>query len=622
MLLQGRTPFDVDISADGKRVAFVVLEHVPGEQKARPRIWVTETKNANPRPFLSGKRSEICPRWSPDGKQLAFITPPEGEKEKPQLHLVAAEGGTPRLVCKMPNGVSELAWAPDGSRISFLSLEGEEPKSDPKVLQAERHNRLWAVRPDQALPEAITQVDLTIREYTWSQDSKQLAVYYSQGSDHTDWYHSHIGVVSAEGGAVRKVVHLSLPASSLAWSHDGQYIAYLSGKWSDPGRGSGDIFLASLEHGEVRNLTPGITCSPSWCCWMPGDQQLLYTSVKGLTHQVSLLNIADGVSRVLEEDFVMTRDQPWLAITPDRRTFAAIHSTGQRPVDVWFGALNVVDEQPESIAWQRLTHLNRLVEETLEITPTERISYQSIDGLRIEGLFTPPVHARKGELPPLYVEVHGGPSGAYCDSWYAVTQIFTHQGYAVFRPNYRGSWGYGAAFADAVTGDMGGKDLQDILSGVEYLVQQGKVDGNRVAIGGWSNGGFLSAWAVTQTDRFKAAMMGAGVSDWLNQHAQSNIPDADVLLIGADPLEENAPYLRSSPLTFAKNVTTPTLILHGEADPCVPVAQAYAFYRALRERNVPVECVIYPREGHGVVEYDHFCDVVERMLRWFEKYVR
>ena len=617
-----RTPVDLDISADGRRVAFMVVEYVPGEQKRRPRIWVTDTEHREPRPFLSGRSAETCPRWSPDGKQLAFITLPEGEKEKPQLHVIAAEGGTPRLVCKMPNGVSNLAWAPDGSRISFLALEGEEPKDDPKVLQPARHKRLWTVYPDQALPSVITPENLTIREYTWSHDSKQLAVYYSEGPDETDWYHSHIGVVAANGGAVREVVHLHLPASSLTWSPDDTSIVYHSGKWSDPGRGAGEMFLVSLADGRVRNLTPGITCSPTWSCWLPDGRELLYTAVKGLTHQVGLLDIADGTTRVLEEDFVMWFDQPWLSTTPDCRSFATIHSTGQQPPDIWSGTLDFVDERPASITWKRLSRLSPLIEETREIAPTERISYTGVDGQRIEGLFTAPARSEDGRLPPLYVEVHGGPSGAYCDGWFFATHIFTAHGYAIFRPNYRGSWGHGAAFADAVIGDMGGKDLQDILSGVEALVQQGKVDGNRVCIGGWSNGGFLSAWAVTQTDRFRAAMVGAGITDWHNMHAQSNIPDADILLLAADPLEDSDAYRRCSPITYAARVTTPTLILHGEDDPAVPVAQAYAFYRALRERNVPVECAIYPREGHGVVEHDHVRDTIERQLRWFEKYMK
>lgn len=622
MLLEARTPIDLDISNDGKRVAFTVMENIPGEQKHRLRIWVTDTTTREARPFLSGKRDEICPRWSPDGKYLAFITQPGGEKEKPQLHLIAAEGGTSRLVCKMPNGVSELAWAPDGSRITFLALEGEQPKSDPKVITPARHNRLWAIYPDQALPEPLTPTDLTVREYTWSPDSKRIALYYSSGSDLTNWYHSHIGVVSSAGGTVRKVVHLSWPARKLAWSPDSQQIAYISGQWSDPGRGSGDIFSVSLKDEQVRNLTPGIGCSPTWCCWLPNGRQLLYTAVKGVSHQVGLLDAADGAITVLEEDFVMYRDQPWLAITPDRRHCATIRSTDQQPFDTWSGALSFADGQPASIEWHRLSQLNPLIEETVEMAKTERITYESVDGWHIDGLFTPPVNAKHGELPPLYVEVHGGPSGTSCDTWYHVTHFFTNNGFAVFRPNYRGSWGHGAAFADAVLGDMGGKEFQDILNGVEYLVQQGKVDGNRVCIGGWSNGGFLSAWAISQSKRFRAAMVGAAITEWLNQHAQSNIPDADIMLLGADPLENPNAYYRCSPMTFANRVTTPALILHGEDDPVVPVAQAYAFYRALRERNVPTECVIYPREGHGVAEHDHLGDVLQRQLRWFEKYIQ
>lgn len=621
-LLEMRMPLDLDMSADGKRVACVVAEYVPGKQKHRQRIWVTETEQGEARPFLNGQREETCPRWSPDGKHLAFLTRPEGEKTKPQIHLVPAEGGTPQILCIMPNGVSNLAWAPDGSCISFLTQDGDTAHDDPKVIQPARPRRLWIVRPDQALPAVITPENLTIREYTWAPDSTQLAVYYSEGPEETDWYHSHIGVVAATGGAIRKVVHLSLPARSLAWSPDGEHLAYLSGKWSDPGRGAGDIFLVSLINGQVRNLTPGIACSPAWCCWLPDGRELLYTAIQGLTHQVSLLEVASGITRVLVEDFVMQWDQPQLRITPDRRRCATIHSTGQQPYDIWSGTLNVVDGRATGMTWMRCSRLSPLIEETWEITPTERISYISSDGRRIEGLFTPPARRKENRLPPLYVEVHGGPSGADSDRWHFTTHIFTAHGYAVLRPNYRGSWGYGAAFAEEVIGDMGGKDLQDILSGVEYLTRQGLVDGKRVCIGGWSNGGFLSAWAITQTSRFKAAMVGAGVTDWYTMHAQTNIPDADVLLLAADPQEDSDAYRRCSPVTYVSRVTTPTLLLHGENDPVVPVTQAYIFYRALRKHNIPVECVIYPREGHGAAEHDHLYDIFERQLRWFETYVK
>jgi len=620
-LLDMRFPSDANIAPDGKRVAFVLRAFPPGEQKHRGHIWMVDSADGQPHPFVAGKREEHSPRWSPDGKQLAFIAQEEGDKEKPQVYLMSAEGGTTTRLCKMPNGVSDLQWSPDGSRISFISLEGEEPRKDPKVIGPDRHRRLWAIRPDHAIPEPITPAGMTVWEYSWSPDSKHLALYYSRGPEETDWYHGQIGVVAAEGGAVRQVTQLTWQARALAWSPDSKQIAYISGRWSDPGRGSGDIFIMALESGEIRNVTPGITSSPSWCCWFPDGRHLLYTACKDVTHQIGMIDSNDGTVTLLEEDFVMQWDQPRLSVTPDCRNFAITHSNCRQPSDVWSGELIYEGEKPQSVQWKRLSRLNPLVEETLPLAATQRIHYTSVDGWRIDGLFTPPLTHKDGVLPPLYVDVHGGPSGAECDYFDGSTHFFAAAGFAVFKPNMRGSWGHGMAFADAVLGDMGGKDFQDILNGVEYLVEQGLVDGARVGIGGWSNGGFLTAWAVTQCQRFKAAMMGAGISDWLNMHAQTNIRDADILLLAADPLKNPEVYHRHSPITYADRVTTPTLIMHGEDDPAVPVAQAYAFYRALRERDVPVELVVYPREGHGLSERAHWRDSMERHLHWLEQYL-
>ncbi len=622
VMLSMRFPGDMTITSDGKRVAFVVWERVPGEEKHRGRIWIAETEEGEARPFTAGKRGETCPRWSPDGKQMAFIMQPEGEKEKPQLHVMSAEGGEAKMLCKMPNGVSDLTWAPDGSRIAFISLEGEEPKSDPKVIGSGRHRRLWTIRPDGAIPEPVIADGITVWEYCWSPDSKQLALQYAPGPDDTDWYHTQIGVVAAEGGAVRQVTNLAWQMRALAWSPDSSQIAYVSGRWSDPGRGSGDIFTVSVESGQTRNLMPGIDSSPAWCCWMPDGRHLLYAANKDVTQQIGMIDSSDGSITVLDGDFVMQWDQPYLVTTLDRRCFVTVHSTAQQPNDVWFGQLSYENDRAKGIEWRRLSRLNPIVEETLTLVPAQRIRYESVDGWQIDGLFYSPERRNSDALPPLYVDVHGGPSGVECDYWDSFVQYMVAKGYAVFKPNMRGSWGHGTTFADAVLGDMGGKDFQDILNGVEYLVRENLVDGNRVGIGGWSNGGYLSAWAVTQTDRFKAAMMGAGIADWHNMHAQTNIADADVLLLAADPLEHPEVYRKHSPITYAGRVRTPVLILHGEDDPAVPVASAYAFYRALRERNVPVELVVYPREGHGLSERTHTKDAFERLLGWLDRYLQ
>jgi dipeptidyl aminopeptidase/acylaminoacyl peptidase len=622
-MLSIRQAYDATLSPDGQRVAFTLSAFVADQQKAQSRIWTVETSGkSEARPLTRGPKDDMYPRWSPDSRQLAYVSTGEGEKEKPQLYVIAADGGEAKRVCAMPNGVSNPEWAPDGSRIAFLSLEGEEPQTDPLVVGPARHRRLWTVRPDFALPEPVTPDNLTVWEYAWSPDGKQIAVYYSMGPGESDWYNGQIGIVPAVGGAVRQISRLEGQASSLAWSPDGKYIACITGNWSDRGLRGGDLFIQSIEGGEARNLTPDGTISLSWCCWFPDGKRLLYAAWSGVTHQIGLLNERDGSMETLAEDFVIgERFGPRFSATPDLRQIAVTHATHEHPYDVWFGELSGEGNAVHGVEWRRLTRLNPIAEETLAIAPTERIRYESVDGWLIDALFTSPFHPAGETPPPLVVHVHGGPSSAYVDSWGGWAQVLASAGFAVLEPNIRGSQGRGTAFSDAVLGDMGGKDFQDIMYGVDYLIQRVLVDADRVGIVGWSYGGFMTAWAVTQTNRFKAAMMGAGICDFHSFHAQTNIPDWDRRFIGADMLEHPEAYRERSAITYAARVTTPTLIIHGEKDECVPVNQAYAFQRALQERGVPVELVVYPREGHGPKEKDHLRDLEERLVRWCTRYV-
>ena len=621
-----RLPADVNLSPGGQRAVFVVMEPVFNQPKRQGRIWAVDTSGGEPHPLTKGPADDSCPRWSPDNQQIAFISKSKGEgsKDKAQLYLMSANGGEVRQVCTMPNGVSDLEWSPDGKRIAFLSRDSEEPKSDPLVIAPNRHQRLWTIRPDYDIPEPVTPDGLTVWEYAWSPDSKQLALYYSTGPDDTDWYRGQIGIVPAGGGAVHQLTHLTRQASALAWSPDGSRLAFISGEWSDPCRGGGDVFVLSLTENdaEPRNLTPGIIFSPAWCRWFPDGQQLLYAGWDGLTQQIGILSENDGTTTTLVKDFVMDVFWPHLSTTSDLHCFATTHATQQHPYDLWFGEI-INGDAGTGINLKRLTRLNPIAEETFALSPSERISYQSVDGWRIDALFTPPLEHKSDAPPPLVVHVHGGPSWAWLDDFGSNrTQTLASAGYAVLRANIRGSWGRGVAFADAVICDMGGKDLQDLLQGVDYLVERGLVDGNRVAIAGGSYGGFMAAWAVTQTTRFKAAIMIAGVSDFHSFHAQSRLLDWDMRFLGGSPLEHPELYRERSAITYAARVKTPTLIIHGENDHDVPVNQSHAFYRALRERNVPVEFVIYPREGHGFSEREHRKDCEERILRWLERYLR
>lgn len=622
-MLSIRQAHDAILSPDGQRVAFTLSAFVANQQKAQARIWMVETSGkGEARPLTRGPRDDVHPRWSPDSRQLAYVSTAEGEKEKPQLHVIAVHDGEARRVCTMPNGVSDPEWAPDGSRIAFLSLEGEKPQSDPLVVVPAHHRRLWTVRSDFTIPEPVTPDNLTIWEYAWSPDGKQIAVYYSTGPDETDWYNGQIGIVPASGGAVRQLSQLEGQASSLAWSPDGRQIAYVTGNWSDRGLVGGDLFIHSIENSEVRNLTPNGTSSLSWCRWSPDGKQLLYAAWSGVTHQMALLNVHDGRREILAEDFVIgERFGPRFSATSDLRSVAVTHATHEHPYDVWFGELAEEGSAVRSFEWRQLTRLNPIAEETLAIAPTERIRYASVDGWQIDALFTSPLHYEGKTPPPLVVHVHGGPSLAYVDSWGGWGQVLASAGFAVLEANIRGSQGRGTAFSDAVLGDMGGKDFQDLMCGIDYLIQRGLVDANRIGIVGWSYGGFMTAWALTQTNRFKAAMMGAGICDFHSFHAQTNTPDWDRRFIGVDLLEHPATYRERSAITYTARVSTPTLIMHGEKDECVPVNQAYAFRRALKERGVPVELVVYPREGHNPKEQSHLRDLEERLVRWCQRYV-
>ena len=290
--------------------------------------------------------------------------------------------------------------------------------------------------------------------------------------------------------------------------------------------------------------------------------------------------------------------------------------------------LESAEEPPEVVLWQDgkrlpVTSLNTEVAPKLGTLDWRTHRWESFDGLEIEGLLALPRDRGNGPLP-LVVLVHGGPTG--CWSWmfapaYGLPQILAAAGYATLLPNVRGSVGRGPEFAEANLGDMGGGDLQDILTGIDSLVRDGIVDDARVAIAGGSYGGFMSSWAVTQTDRFAAAIPFAVVTNWVSFHATTNIGQFDRLFLQADPYDAEGDYTQRSPVYHASKCRTPTLIIHGEDDLCTPLPQAVEFYNALVEAGCETELVVYPREGHGWTEREHLLDSWNRVRDWLTRYV-
>lgn len=632
MMASLRSVRDPALSPDGKRAAFTLAEWAPGEPRRRLSVWVAPAeeapggKRAEPTLFSASAKNDYGARWSPDGQWLAFLSNRDeaGGHDRPQVYVAPAQSGPARRVCAMPNGASDIAWSPDSQRIAFTSPEGPVPAPDPIVLTPGRHTRLWTVGLAGGQPTPVTPDNLTVWEFVWSPDGASFALYYSDGPDETDWYRGQVGVVASGGGAVRQITRLTRQASALAWSPDSARVAYVSGDWSDRGLVGGDVFVVPASGGEARNLTPGVGFSPSWVQWTPNGKRLLYCGWDGVAGQVGLLDETNGALTTLQRG-IMVGESAWprMSATADGRAFAATMNSPQHPAEVYLGALTGPAAAPDGITWRRLTWTNPLAEETWARVPSQLLTYQGADGWEIEALYTPPLRHEGPGAPPMVVIVHGGPSAAHQDDFGGwITQSLAAAGFAVLRPNSRGGLGRGVAFADAVLGDMGGKDFEDLMLGVDEAVARGLADPDRLAVSGWSYGGFMTAWAVTQTTRFKAAMMGAGICDYHSFHAQTNIQDWDERFLRATPNEQPDVYRQRSAITHIRNVTTPTLIIHGEKDPCVPVNQAHAFCHALRELGVPVEAAIYPREGHGFVEREHVADWVERMIRWMTTYLR
>ena len=364
----------------------------------------------------------------------------------------------------------------------FTSLEGPEPPKDPIVVTPGRHTRLWTVRVAGGQPEPVTPDGVTVWDFAWAPDGTRFALYFGDGPDETDWYRGMVGIVEAGGGSVRTLVRPDGQAGALAWSPDSARVAYVSGEWSDHGLVGGDVFVIPAAGGAARNLTPGIGFSPSWVQWLPDGARLLYCAWDGLAGQVGLLDEATGATTTLAGDIVVGEGAwPRLNATRDGRTFATIFSDARHPAEVYRGALAGPEDAPSGVEWKRLTRLNPLAEETYARVPSQRLTYAGADGWAMQALYTPPLSHDGAGAPPMVLLVHGGPTSAHRDDWSGwLNQALVSAGYAVLRPNPRGSIGRGVAFGDAVLGDMGGKDFEDLMRGVDYAIA-----------GGWP---ILSAW--------------------------------------------------------------------------------------------------------------------------------
>jgi dipeptidyl aminopeptidase/acylaminoacyl peptidase len=629
-ILSIRTLQNVVISPDGSRIAFVVNEPSDDEHSKDPPntdLYIAPVNGGGPKRLTSNHGRDSDPQWAPDSSSLVFLsTRPDNAGS--QLYRIHAEGGAPAALTRHPTTISSFAWSPDGKQIAFLATEPPSEALKKRLQRGDDGITLDSFDTDQnAPPQRVWILDVAtgqtrivstgqyhVTSVAWSPDgSRFLLTITDHANLDYEWTRARLAVVPVRGSAPEVYCATRGKLARPGWIPDGSGISFLGASANGTEQAPSSLFVCRGAGSAPVNLTQGQRYSAQGYRWLPDSRSLVLTIVERNSRYLAKL---DAGSRRLEKlsvpRQVISGD---VSLSRDGRQLACVFEEPHRPPDLWAGPLG---EQ-----LRQITHLNPALEE-LTYGETEELDWKARDGWDITGILVKPVGYQTGVRYPMVVQVHGGPESADLNgfqlSW---AQLFAAHGYAVFLPNYRGSVGRGVDYTIANHGDRGGKDFLDILDGVDALIARGIADPARLAIGGWSYGGFMSSWAVTQTDRFKAAVVGVGITDWFSLMGMAPVPmwnaEAHFLVW---PYDQPEAYWKFSPALQVKKVKTPTLLLWGEVDPLVPPAQGREFFRGLRLYGVPSEMVVYPREGHGLRERLHRRDAYGRVLDWYARYVK
>jgi dipeptidyl aminopeptidase/acylaminoacyl peptidase len=681
-LARVRTPTSVSISPDGATVAYAFNGANGSELHLTPlaptspnstradRILSPDTIR-NITNITAGACASSHPAWSPDGKQLAFLSGCASTNgswqsdSQDNIFVWTPATNDLKQVSHLRGAISDLQWSPDGNSIAFLfvenatrhagALDAMKPWNGVYGEDGVEVQRVAAVNVVSAFAGGIVagwisaDPKLHVYEFSWSPDSKQITYVAAPPPGENNWWVAQLyvqttgsidfcGAPVIDKSAVTGCAGLGRPngvpesifeptttpgllhnlqIAVPRFSPDGKQIAFIGGLMSDQGSTGGDIYLipaTGLKPGdEPKDVTPNRPSTPAYIAWLDD-------------HDIGISEHIGGSSRITTLDLTTGKDVPGLDVTFPGSIIAgtdvmsvavASHSTNvamirqsfDHPPEVWAGPVNNL---------KQITHLNDTIKPAWG--KSESIDFTN-EGLRIQGWLLYPANYDPTKKYPLIVSVHGGPSAAVTPRWPSVgygSVPFSALGYFDFMPNPRGSFGQGEKFTEANIKDFGYGDLRDVLAGVDLLEKRFPIDKDREGITGWSYGGYMTMFAVTQTTRFRAAVAGAGLANWQSYYGENSIDQWMIPFFGASVYDDPAVYARSSPITFIKSVKTPTLMVVGDRDGECPAPQSFEFWHALRDQGVKTQLVIYPNEGHHFVSPDHQRDVLIRALNWFE----
>jgi dipeptidyl aminopeptidase/acylaminoacyl peptidase len=627
--MQVKTVGGVVPSPDGTTVVWTQTQPVMDAEHSEmlTHIFIAHSDGSHRIQLTRGDKSAASPSFSPDGRLVYFLSSRSG---KNNVYRISIAGGEAEMVTDFKGSLDQYEVSPNGKTVAFTGYEppadeekNKKEKRDYQVVDANPENHSIYLIPAEAPPEGkraarkLTDGKRHVVEVSWSPDSAKIAFTHwpAPGADY--WTKSELSEVDVANGSVKAIAPTHASAIHAVYSRDGRFMAYTKAA-SEPARWASEerIVLMNRATGENRTLPASYDEQPSLLGWS-GDA-LLFTEGKHTRTAIYKMPV-DGPPQVLFD-----------------RTQGVIGASGTHlnTSGTNLGLpMESMDEAPEAYVMAVSTHAPVRVSQAnmdlpkLPLGRTEVIRWKSKDGLEVEGLLTYPVNYEAGKKVPLVLNIHGGPTGVFSETFigrgglYPIA-VFAARGYAVLRPNPRGSSGYGRQFRFANYNDWGGKDYDDDQTGVDQVIAMGVADPDRLAIMGWSYGGFMTSWTITQTHRYKAAVIGAGVTNLWSFTGTADIPGFLPDYFGGEPWEQFDNFQKHSPITYVKNVTTPTLLLHGEADVRVPTSQGYEYYHALKREGVTAKMVVYPRTPHGPQEPKFILDIMQRHLDWADKYVK